>query len=134
MPSIVDLIGDSVIGCGAADPGAAAAVPTGASFGDEGTVVGLYFAAGFDEASIAFTPLLVDFYEQKQRQLTAAAATDEGKASGGPRAARRFEIVFLSSDQDEECFREFLKEMPWHAVPFANVDIVVSSTALSNDH
>lgn len=131
MPSIVDLIGESVIGCGASDPGAAT-VPTGASFGDEGTVVGLYFAAGFDEASTAFTPLLVDFYEQKQRQLT--TATNEGKASGEPHAARRFEIVFLSSDQNEESFREFLKEMPWHAVPFANVDIVVSSTAISNRH
>lgn len=129
MPSIVDLIGDTVISCGATDRGsssAAAAVPTG-SFGYDGTVVGLYFAAGFNEASTAFTPLLADFYEQKQGQLAAVtAATDEGKASGGARAVQRFEIVYLSSDRDDDGFREFIKEMPWHAVPFASVEIVVS--------
>lgn len=105
MPSIVDLIGESVIN----QKGENVSTTT---FCEEGRVVGLYFAALFDESSVAFTPLLADVYERIRE-------TDRGKG---------FEIVYLSSDRDEDNFNEFRKEMPWHAVPFANVDTVVSSS------
>jgi nucleoredoxin len=34
-----------------------------------------------------------------------------------------FDVVFLSSDRDEESFKEYYQEMPWLALPFAERDI-----------
>ena len=33
-------------------------------------------------------------------------------------AEKSFEIVFVSSDRDEESFQEYYGEMPWSALPF----------------
>ena len=32
----------------------------------------------------------------------------------------KLEMVFVSSDKDEDAFNEYYKEMPWHAVPYAD--------------
>ena len=32
------------------------------------------------------------------------------------------EIIFVSSDKDEKAFKEYLKEMPWHAIPYSDRD------------
>ncbi|CAK9321660.1 unnamed protein product [Citrullus colocynthis] len=66
----------------------------------EGKVVGLYFSLFSYERCVAFTPKLVDAYEKL-------------KAKG-----ERFEIVLISIDQDEELFKEALRNIPWFALPF----------------
>ena len=35
-------------------------------------------------------------------------------------AGKPFEIIFASSDQDEDQFKEYFAEMPWLALPFSN--------------
>ncbi len=68
----------------------------------EGKKVGLYFSAHWCPPCRAFTPLLVDAYNQLQ-------------ADGKP-----FEIVFVSSDRSAEAMRAYMKEydMDWLALPF----------------
>ncbi|XP_023007756.1 probable nucleoredoxin 1 [Cucurbita maxima] len=66
----------------------------------EGKVVGLYFSMFSYERCMAFTPKLVDAYEKL-------------KAKG-----ERFEIVLISLDQDEELFKQGLRNIPWLALPF----------------
>jgi len=34
------------------------------------------------------------------------------------RASKSFEIVFASSDENEDAFQEYFEHMPWHAIPF----------------
>ena len=33
----------------------------------------------------------------------------------------KFEIIFVSSDQNKKQFNNFYKEMPWMAIPYANI-------------
>ena len=33
---------------------------------------------------------------------------------------KNFEIIFCSSDRDEESFKEYYKEMPWLSIPFGD--------------
>ena len=49
-----------------------------------------------------FTPKLVDCYKKIQE------------------THKNFEIIFVSSDSDEEHFDEYWKEMPWMALPFGD--------------
>ncbi|KAH7286643.1 hypothetical protein KP509_32G016200 [Ceratopteris richardii] len=62
--------------------------------------VGLYFSAHWCPPCRNFTPKLKSVY-------------DELKGRG-----EEFEIIFLSSDRDEESFREYYGSMPWLALPF----------------
>jgi thiol-disulfide isomerase/thioredoxin len=68
----------------------------------DGKLVGIYFSAHWCLPCRAFTPKLVEFH----RSVTAA---------GKP-----FEIVFVSSDQDEAAMAAYMtgSAMPWLAVPF----------------
>eukprot|EP00441_Pelagodinium_beii_P027855 CAMPEP_0197654422 /NCGR_PEP_ID=MMETSP1338-20131121/38838_1 /TAXON_ID=43686 ORGANISM="Pelagodinium beii, Strain RCC1491" /NCGR_SAMPLE_ID=MMETSP1338 /ASSEMBLY_ACC=CAM_ASM_000754 /LENGTH=706 /DNA_ID=CAMNT_0043229865 /DNA_START=72 /DNA_END=2189 /DNA_ORIENTATION=- len=68
--------------------------------GESDAVVGLYFSAHWCQPCRGFTPVLA----QCHKDLQAAGKT--------------FEVVFLSSDKDEEAFKEYFAEMPWLAVPF----------------
>jgi len=67
-----------------------------------GKVVAVYFSAHWCPPCRAFTPQLATFYSQM-------------RAAGKP-----FEVIFMSSDQDEASYREYLSEMPWHALPFGS--------------
>ena len=62
--------------------------------------VGLYFSAHWCPPCRDFTPMLADWY-------TANAADLE------------LELVFVSSDNDEEGFAEYFDEMPWKALPYS---------------
>ncbi len=73
-----------------------------ASFAGEGKVVGIYFSAHWCPPCRAFTPQLADWYK---------------KVKAGPNGSK-FEIVFVSSDRDEQSMKEYFGEMPWHAVPY----------------
>ena len=46
-----------------------------------------------------FTPALIEFYNKHGQE-------------------KNFEIIFLSSDEDEESFEEYYKEMPWLTLDF----------------
>lgn len=50
----------------------------------------------------AFTPQLVKTYNQLK---------DAGK---------KFEIIFCSSDRDEDSFKEYFETMPWLALPYGD--------------
>jgi len=67
-------------------------------------VVGLYFSAHWCPPCRGFTPKLADIYKDLQS------------------AGKAFEIVFVSSDRDEDSFNEYYGEQPWTALPFAARD------------
>ncbi|KAH3767297.1 nucleoredoxin 1 [Pelomyxa schiedti] len=67
--------------------------------GLEGKIVGLYFSAHWCPPCKVFTPLLAEVYK-------------ELVAQGKP-----LEIVFVSSDSNEDEFSEYYNEMPWLAKP-----------------
>jgi len=69
----------------------------------EGKVVGIYFSAHWCPPCRGFTPKLAEFY------------TTSLKNKG-------MEIVFISSDRDEDSFNEYFKDMPWLALPYADRD------------
>ncbi|KAL3694129.1 hypothetical protein R1sor_007780 [Riccia sorocarpa] len=65
-----------------------------------GKTVGLYFSAHWCPPCRSFTPKLVQIYNELKEQ-------------GKP-----FEIIFISSDRDEEAFTTYYSEMPWLALPY----------------
>jgi nucleoredoxin len=66
--------------------------------------LGIYFSAHWCPPCRMFTPQLADFY-RKFKQTEAGS---------------RLEIVFVSSDRDENAFKEYLADMPWLALPYSN--------------
>lgn len=68
----------------------------------DGKVVGLYFSAHWCPPCRGFTPQLAEMYK---------AAKEKGLP---------FEIIFASSDRDEESFKEYFESMPWVALPYAD--------------
>ncbi|XP_034908653.1 probable nucleoredoxin 1 [Populus alba] len=68
-----------------------------------GKIVGFYFSGSWCGPCRNFTPLLVEVYEQL--------------SSKGD-----FEVVFISSDGDDESFNTYFSEMPWLAIPFSDTE------------
>jgi len=66
-------------------------------------VLGLYFAANWCPPCREFTPLLVEFYNRFRKTGSTYCLVD---------------IIFVSSDVDEESYLEYLKKMPWPAMPY----------------
>eukprot|EP00294_Goniomonas_avonlea_P008757 CAMPEP_0114555932 /NCGR_PEP_ID=MMETSP0114-20121206/9011_1 /TAXON_ID=31324 /ORGANISM="Goniomonas sp, Strain m" /LENGTH=418 /DNA_ID=CAMNT_0001741087 /DNA_START=21 /DNA_END=1277 /DNA_ORIENTATION=+ len=67
-----------------------------------GKTLGIYFSAHWCPPCRGFTPKLIETYKSC-------------KAAG-----KDFEIIFASSDKNEEEFGEYFAEMPWLAVPFSD--------------
>lgn len=63
--------------------------------------IGIFFSGHWCPPSRQFTPDLIDAYDHWAK-------------------ARKFEIVFCSSDQNEEEFWDYFGEMPWRALPFGD--------------
>lgn len=62
----------------------------------------MYFSAHWCPPCRAFTPKLVEVYKQIKER-------DEA-----------FELIFISSDRDQESFDEYYSQMPWLALPFGD--------------
>ncbi|CAF4876620.1 unnamed protein product, partial [Rotaria sp. Silwood1] len=54
----------------------------------KGKVIGLYFSAHWCPPCRGFTPILIDFYKKHSED-------------------KNFEIIFISSDNDEESFNDY---------------------------
>lgn len=78
----------------------------------DGKKVGIYFSAHWCPPCRAFTPRLVEVYNELRS------------------AAKPFEIVFVSSDRDEASMLQYMKEMkmPWLAVPFGDARVAKLKT------
>jgi len=70
----------------------------------QGKVVGLYFSAHWCPPCKGFTPKLAEIYR--------------GYLAKG----KNFEVVFVSSDRDENSFTEYFRDMPWLALPYSDRD------------
>ncbi|KAK4376870.1 hypothetical protein RND71_003166 [Anisodus tanguticus] len=65
-----------------------------------GSNILLYFAASWSLPSREFLPKLVTAYQEIKKKDT------------------NFEVIFISSDQDEPSFNNIFSSMPWLALPF----------------
>lgn len=68
----------------------------------KGKTVGLYFSAAWSGPCKRFTPILIESYNE----IVSSAINGD------------FEIVFVSADEEEECFEDSFSKMPWVAIPF----------------
>jgi nucleoredoxin len=66
-----------------------------------GTVFGLYFSAHWCPPCRGFTPQLAEWYNTSLK-------------------AKGFEVVFVSSDKDENGFKEYAGEQPWLALDYSD--------------
>ena len=71
-------------------------------------VIGLYFSAHWCAPCRAFTPRLLQFYQEKK-----AVAEDD------------FEIIFVSSDSTSGGFATYSASMPWLSKPFLSPETIV---------
>ncbi|KAF8016576.1 hypothetical protein BT93_H1945 [Corymbia citriodora subsp. variegata] len=69
----------------------------------KGKKIGLYFSASWCGPCQRFTPTLVEVYNELS-----------------PRGD--LEIIFISTDEDEESFTRYFSKMPWLAIPFSDSD------------
>lgn len=72
----------------------------GGSTSGNPALLALYFSASWCPPCQKFTPMLIEFYKKAKE-----AAPDD------------FEIVYVSSDRNQEEFDEYYKKMPWLAIP-----------------
>lgn len=96
LSALSELLGDTLLGKDGVS------VPLSQVTG-KGKVLGLYFSAHWCPPCRGFTPVLAKIYT-KFKELHAQKDN--------------FEIVFVSSDRNEEAFKEYFAEMPWLALPF----------------
>jgi thiol-disulfide isomerase/thioredoxin len=74
-------------------------------------VIGIYFSASWCGPCRQFTPILIEFYQRM-------------KSKG-----KKFEIIFISRDQNAEQFGEYYSKMPWLAVPLPGLNKILEKLA-----
>eukprot|EP00695_Tsukubamonas_globosa_P001424 TRINITY_DN244_c0_g1_i1.p2 TRINITY_DN244_c0_g1~~TRINITY_DN244_c0_g1_i1.p2 ORF type:complete len:161 (+),score=88.86 TRINITY_DN244_c0_g1_i1:51-485(+) len=65
-------------------------------------VIGIYFSAHWCPPCRGFTPMLAEAYDEVKK------------------SHNKFQVVFVTSDQDEAHMKEYLSDMPWVAIPFGD--------------
>ncbi|KAG2425623.1 hypothetical protein HYH02_014996 [Chlamydomonas schloesseri] len=95
-PKVFQLLGDCLLG----PAGAQVSV---SSITGPGKVIALYFSAHWCPPCRHFTPQLASIYTNFKKDHV---RKDD------------WEVVFVSSDRDEESFKEYFGEMPWAALPY----------------
>jgi thiol-disulfide isomerase/thioredoxin len=100
---LAKLLNTSVVGA-AGEDGFYATTPAIGTLVD-GKAVGLYFSASWCPPCKKFTPLLAEAYRKQ------------------PVDAPRLEIIYVSSDHDDEEFADYFGKMPWLAVNYEREDV-----------
>ncbi|XP_015574525.1 probable nucleoredoxin 2 isoform X2 [Ricinus communis] len=75
-----------------------------------GKTIGLFFSAQWCRPGMKFTPKLISIYHKIKQMLRERESED-------------FEIVFVSTDRDQEGFDSYFNTMPWLALPFGDPTI-----------
>ncbi|KAF2324729.1 hypothetical protein GH714_016527 [Hevea brasiliensis] len=75
-----------------------------------GKTIGLFFSAQWCRPGVKFSPKLVSIYHKIKQMLTQRDTED-------------FEIVFVSSDREQQGFGSYFSTMPWLALPFGDPTI-----------
>lgn len=70
-----------------------------------GKTIGLYFGANWCPPCLSFTTILSQAYNEIHR-------LKKGE----------FEVIFVSTDRDEEEFKQSIHDMPWLAIPYSEND------------
>ena len=102
--AVVDLLGDKLVNKCREPVSTSSLWDSGDGDSQEDRVLGLYFSATWCVTCRMFTPDLVSFYTKFK----------------GSERGRQLEMVFVSSDEDEDSFYEYLAGMPWPALPFGD--------------
>jgi len=103
MAAIKEIIGDLLVNSSGQTVDSSSITAELSSESSGKRVLGLYFSAHWCPPCRDFTPVLVKFYNQFKKSAAAYCLLD---------------IVLISSDHDEESFLEYLKQMPWPAIPY----------------
>jgi len=110
MAAIKELIGDLLVNSSGQTVESNSITDELSSESSGKRVLGLYFSAHWCPPCRDFTPILIEFYNRFKKSETAYS----------------LDIVFISSDIDEESFLEYLKQMPWPAIPYNDKLLKVS--------
>jgi len=97
MSQFIDLVGEKLVSKdGEVDTSSAL---------DGKTAVAFYFSAHWCPPCKGFTPVLAEKYKALKE------------------AGKDFEIVFVSSDHNENAFKSYFAEMPWLALPYSEEEL-----------
>lgn len=103
------------------------------------SLLGLYFGCSLSAPCAQLSGSLAAFYGRLRGDAAAGPGAGAGAGPGpGPGAGaaaepeprRRLEIVFVSSDQDQRQWQDFVRDMPWLALPYKEKHRKVSGAGL----
>jgi nucleoredoxin len=69
-------------------------------------IVALYFSASWSPYCQAFTPILIDFYNEINAE------------------EKQLEVILISRDLKKEDFEDYYAKMPWLALPFEDTRMI----------
>uniref|UniRef100_A0A8I3NGK1 Nucleoredoxin n=1 Tax=Canis lupus familiaris TaxID=9615 RepID=A0A8I3NGK1_CANLF len=93
------------------------------------SLLGLYFGCSLSAPCAQLSGSLAAFYGRLRGDAAAGPGPGPGAGAGAgpgpgavaaaePEPRRRLEIVFVSSDQDQRQWQDFVRDMPWLALPY----------------
>uniref|UniRef100_A0A8D1CGM6 Nucleoredoxin n=1 Tax=Sus scrofa TaxID=9823 RepID=A0A8D1CGM6_PIG len=99
------------------------------------SLLGLYFGCSLSAPCAQLSASLAAFYSRLRGDAAAGSGAGAGPGPGAGAAAepeprRRLEIVFVSSDQDQRQWQDFVRDMPWLALPYKEKHRKVSGAGL----
>lgn len=99
------------------------------------SLLGLYFGCSLSAPCAQLSASLAAFYGRLRGDAAAGPGAGAGPGPGAgaaaePESRRRLEIVFVSSDQDQRQWQDFVRDMPWLALPYKEKHRKVSCAGL----